>query len=275
MKLVDLLQREQDGLKKDGILFLRHATREVELLETCGATLQEFTAIQPIRGRYDFQLPGKPPVEVVVAIVRDRVHAVYRVTGVLAEGPSIDICSPEYKTFELQRRTARTSPKPIRLCRKYSLVAVQSGADAADVRGWTGRAIMPVQRSDGSFFEKLLVSASPLPRTAWGTSASDVEWTEGTRKLRLHLSSERAPGLASAKKQDFIKQHGRLFCERCQLDPLEQYGTDLAASCIEVHHAATAVRDMKPGHATKLSDLECLCANCHRLEHALLRESSP
>lgn len=271
MKLVELIQQEQEGLSKAGILLLRHATKEVELLESCGGTLQEYTAIQPIGGRFDFRLPGKPETEVIVAIVRDRVHAVYRITGVIATGPSTDICSPEYKAFELHRKNSKGQPKKIRQCRRYSLVPVQSGAEGAEVRGWSGKEIMPVQRSDGGFFDAVEVSAAPVPRTAWGTSSGDAEWVEGTPKLRLHLAKERAPGLADAKKREFIKQHGRLFCQRCELDPVQKYATKAAESCIEVHHAATAVSAMKPGHVTTLGDLECLCANCHRLEHARLR----
>lgn len=271
MKLVDLLLQEQEGLKKDRILFLRHATSEVELLEACGATLQEFTAIQPTSGRFDFQPAGRPAIEVVVAIVRDRVHAVYRITGVLEKGLSIDICSPEYKAFEKSRKTSNGKPKPVRECRKYSLVVVQSGATGAQIEGWAGREIMPVQRSHDSFFDTIRVLAAPLPRTAWGTNTPDLEWVEGTRKLRLHLARERAPGLSEAKRQEFIAQHGRLYCERCQMDPVQHYGTPLAASCIEVHHSVVAVSAMKPGHVTKLADLKCLCANCHRLEHARLR----
>jgi 5-methylcytosine-specific restriction protein A len=99
----------------------------------------------------------------------------------------------------------------------------------------------------------------------------DQEWSEGNKKLRTHLRSERSASLSKAKKAEFRRIHGRLYCERCGLDPVKEYETDLAESCIEVHHAKVAVAKMKTGHKTRLEDLECLCANCHRLAHRELR----
>lgn len=44
-------------------------------------------------------------------------------------------------------------------------------------------------------------------------------WIEGNPNVGTHLRRERAPGLAKAKKEAFLAEHGRLFCERCALDP--------------------------------------------------------
>jgi hypothetical protein len=98
----------------------------------------------------------------------------------------------------------------------------------------------------------------------------DIEFREGSVKLRKHLHRERAWGLSKKKKAEFINTHGKLFCERCGLDPAEKFGAELGAAVIEVHHAATSVGEMAEGHKTRLSDLQCLCANCHRLTHAEL-----
>lgn len=95
----------------------------------------------------------------------------------------------------------------------------------------------------------------------------DREWREGGTKLKLHLKRERAPGLAKAKKAQYRRAHGRLTCEKCGLDPVTYYGTEEAEACIEVHHSATLVSQMSVGHKTTLDDLQCLCANCHRLVH--------
>jgi hypothetical protein len=101
-------------------------------------------------------------------------------------------------------------------------------------------------------------------------SDEEQEWSDGGKRLVVHLRSERWPGLSAAKKADFISQHGTLFCERCKLDPVKEYG-ELGEACIEVHHTAVLVSEMKPDHKTKLSDLTCLCANCHRVVHRELR----
>lgn len=102
--------------------------------------------------------------------------------------------------------------------------------------------------------------------------SGDLEWTEGRPKLVQHVKKERGKGLARAKKAQFKRLHdGKLFCERCGIDPVVTYETTHGEACIEVHHHAVQVKDMDDGHNTKLEDLQCLCANCHRLVHRLLR----
>lgn len=108
-------------------------------------------------------------------------------------------------------------------------------------------------------------SMSPL------TVATDEQWTEGKPRLVAHVRKERGAGLAAAKKDEFRRLHGKLRCERCNLDPALTYGSEHGDACIEVHHRKTQVRHMKEGHVTKLEDLQCLCANCHRVVHRLLK----
>jgi hypothetical protein len=104
----------------------------------------------------------------------------------------------------------------------------------------------------------------------------DFEWSEGTPKLRKHLRRERSASLREAKKAEFRRKHdGRLFCERCGQDPVETYKTADAEVCIEVHHARVQVSEMQHGHRTRLEDLQCLCANCHRLAHREMRKADP
>ena len=101
--------------------------------------------------------------------------------------------------------------------------------------------------------------------------SEEAQWSEGNSKFVTHLRKERAPGLSKAKKSWFVRNHGRLYCELCQIDPVKAYG-EFGAACIEVHHSLTHVADMRGGHTTVLEDLKCLCANCHRIEHRRLRE---
>jgi hypothetical protein len=74
-------------------------------------------------------------------------------------------------------------------------------------------------------------------------SASDREWTEGRPRLVSHLRRERKSGLAAAKKATFMREHGKLFCERGRLDPEATYGGCHGAACIEVHHATVRVSE--------------------------------
>ena len=104
---------------------------------------------------------------------------------------------------------------------------------------------------------------------------SDTEGSsEGTLKLVIHMRRERDPSLSKDKKAAFIEEHGTLFCERCKMKPSEHYDSQVAAACIEVHHAKVQVKDMQLGHVTTLEDLQCLCANCHRVTHRELASSS-
>jgi hypothetical protein len=118
-----------------------------------------------------------------------------------------------------------------------------------------------------------VIPKSAVPKSDEGAELEVSEgWSEGKAKLVVHIKRERALGLAKAKKAQYRRLYGKLECEECKMDPVEVYGTDLAEACIEVHHAVTQVSDMGAGHKTKLEDLQCLCANCHRLVHRKSRE---
>ena len=103
-------------------------------------------------------------------------------------------------------------------------------------------------------------------------AASDRTWVEGHRRLVTHHLQERAAGLAAVKKAAFREVHGRLFCERCGLDPREAYEAEYGDACIEVHHS-TPLRDWDSQRKTRLNDLICVCANCHRVIHCELRRA--
>lgn len=99
----------------------------------------------------------------------------------------------------------------------------------------------------------------------------DREWEEGSKKAVAHFKKERAVGLSSAKKAQFRREHGHLECERCGTESLEKYPPEVADACIEVHHNRIHIKNMGEGHRTRLEDLQCLCANCHRIVHRELK----
>lgn len=99
-------------------------------------------------------------------------------------------------------------------------------------------------------------------------------WSEGRLQLISHLRRERGTGLAAAKRDHFRAIHGRLFCERCKMDPVQVFGSGDGEACIEVHHSNTHIADMADDHQTRLDDLQCLCANCHRVTHRELKARS-
>lgn len=122
-------------------------------------------------------------------------------------------------------------------------------------------------------FEVVPAGGSPA-RPDIPISNEDREWSEGRPILVAHLKRERAPGLARAKKRNVLRRLGRLACERCGLDPFEAFGSEAGLACLEVHHSRLEIAQMGGGARTTLADVQLLCANCHRLVHALMREQN-
>ncbi|MEV6593677.1 HNH endonuclease [Streptomyces acidicola] len=87
---------------------------------------------------------------------------------------------------------------------------------------------------------------------------------EGRLLVRRALARERNPKLRKLKIQQ-VKSDGRsLSCEVCAFDFALTYG-DLGEDYIEVHHVTPLF--ISGTRKTKLDDLACLCANCHRMCH--------
>lgn len=127
-----------------------------------------------------------------------------------------------------------------------------------------------VPKSDATARPKPKASALQAALKGFKPTDEERSWIEGNPKIVSHLRRERQPGLAKLKREEFVAEHGRLFCEDCGLDPITQYGEEAGPACIEVHHHRTHISAMQPGHKTTTKDLKCLCANCHRVLHRKL-----
>ena len=98
-------------------------------------------------------------------------------------------------------------------------------------------------------------------------------WIEGDRRRVSHLTIERSASAVRNKKRALRHEHGQLICEQCGFVPANNYGLDVADACIEVHHTMP-LADLDSCVSTRLRDLICVCANCHRVLHAKLRAHS-
>ena len=96
------------------------------------------------------------------------------------------------------------------------------------------------------------------------------EWIEGDRKRQIHLLYERSKTAVRAKKRAFKEEHGLLKCEMCELVPVKRYGDESGDACIEVHHKIP-LASLGMRRATKMEDLMCVCASCHRVLHQRMR----
>jgi hypothetical protein len=93
----------------------------------------------------------------------------------------------------------------------------------------------------------------------------DVEFPEGKAEQVAHYRRERSAKLVAEAKRRFKEQNGRLFCEACDFDFQETYGT-VGEDFIEVHHLKP-VSEMQEGEKTRLDDVALVCSNCHRILH--------
>jgi len=94
----------------------------------------------------------------------------------------------------------------------------------------------------------------------------DYEFSEGRVLTRLHKTRERNRGLRN-KLIEKLKNTYKCHCEICKTEPKEALG-DQAMSMFECHHIIPISEVYRA--KTKISDLSLLCANCHRLLHALI-----
>jgi 5-methylcytosine-specific restriction protein A len=88
---------------------------------------------------------------------------------------------------------------------------------------------------------------------------------EGGIVERIHLHRERNSKVVKLAKERFKNKFGKLFCQICDFDFSQKYGS-LGEDFIEGHHTI-AVSSMNPNHQTKPEDIALVCANCHRMLH--------
>lgn len=94
-----------------------------------------------------------------------------------------------------------------------------------------------------------------------------TEAPEGRLLTRIHLVRERNRKLVERKKAAALVRMGRLFCEVCDFDFEARYG-DRGRGFIEAHHTKP-VHTLGEGAMTNIGDLALVCANCHRMIHAV------
>lgn len=101
----------------------------------------------------------------------------------------------------------------------------------------------------------------PQPGEVDETGASAIE---GRLLARRALARERDPKLRAQKIKQVLQREGSLRCEACSFDFASAYG-DLGEGYIEVHHVTPL--HVSGTRETRLDDLACVCANCHRMCH--------
>ncbi|KMS72411.1 HNH endonuclease [Streptomyces viridochromogenes] len=103
-----------------------------------------------------------------------------------------------------------------------------------------------------------------IPRQPDEVDETGVTAIEGRLLVRWALGRERDPKLRLQKIEQTRRRGRPLRCEVCDFDFARTYG-DLGEGYIEVHHLTPL--HVSGTRETKLDDLACLCANCHRMCH--------
>ncbi|MFJ4472485.1 HNH endonuclease [Streptomyces sp. NPDC089424] len=103
-----------------------------------------------------------------------------------------------------------------------------------------------------------------LPPQPDEVDETGVTAIEGRLLVRRALARERDPKLRALKIRHARRQGQGLQCEVCDFDFARTYG-ELGEGYIEVHHITPLY--VSGTRETKLDDLACLCANCHRMCH--------
>ncbi len=270
MSLASIVAAEA-GVSADVVMLLRHANSIVtELLER-GSSLAEYTSVQPSGSKYDYLDPNRHAVEVVVVIVDDAVHGVFRVLGVEEEGTTYSLTSMAHRQFDQERG------KKDRPAKRFLLQPIPSVTIGRPVRGWERRTRTPVQRSDGGFFWEIEVDA-PTERVSEVELQLDLD-SAVNESFQLDPKA-RAARLAGALAQPrrvevfsyaFIRnpdviaevlERAQGICEACSAVAPFIRRSD-GTPYLEVHHK-TRLAD---GGEDTVQNAVALCPNCHRRQH--------
>lgn len=93
----------------------------------------------------------------------------------------------------------------------------------------------------------------------------EEEGNEGQLLSRVHRYRERDRTLIKKKKDKFLTEHSRLYCQACGFE-FERFYGERGRDFIECHHTKP-VSEFNSDGKTKLADLILLCSNCHRFIH--------
>lgn len=102
--------------------------------------------------------------------------------------------------------------------------------------------------------------------------SSVKESFEGEILYKLHKLKERDSGLTRTKKNNVLKEKGKLECEVCNFDFHEKYG-EIGYEFIECHHIKP-LSTYESRQKTALEDLAIVCSNCHRMLHRNVEDMS-
>jgi len=130
MNLGTLIANEAN-VQPEEVMLLRHGNTQVRLLEQYGATIEEYTLIQPTDSKYDFWADGRPQINVVVVVVDDHVNIVYRILGFRDDGTTHTFGSDNFHQMDIAQGY------PAYPARFFAAEPIASVSLGRPVSGWT------------------------------------------------------------------------------------------------------------------------------------------
>lgn len=259
------------GVSPSSVMLLRHSDQTIGQLLRAGGTIDEYTAVQPIGSKYDYFDAAQSPVSVVVVIVNDHVHGVFRVLGVEREGTTYSLTSAAHRRFDEVRG------KKERPARRYTLDEIPTQLKGAAVRGWKSRERTAVQRSSGGFFHEIEVddpagvqSESDISASFEREVARAMRDSPAQRRKRLAAAS-RQPKTVRATTTVFLRNPDVVaevlaraggVCELCGANAPFIRRSD-RTPYLEVHHRVR----LADGGDDTVGNAVAVCPNCHRCAH--------
>ena len=147
---------------------------------------------------------------------------------------------------------------------------------------FTGKGLQSVSKLDRDIFEEFINKKDELleisrkiqeivnssdydPMVNEIIDDDDYEGREGKLLTRVHKYRERDSKIVKKKKEQVLKNTGKLECNGCGFNFSVNYG-ERGEGFIECHHIKP-VSKIEKNEKTKLVDLILLCSNCHRMVH--------
>lgn len=125
---------EESNVPLQQVLLLRHTIYRTNILHQFGSTIENYTLIQPTHNKYDFLGYYNPPIELVVAIVNDAVHSVYRIDHIAEHGDNLHLGSPEHQAFE--QAMAQLENRQAVPAVRFAATPVNSVYIGSNITGW-------------------------------------------------------------------------------------------------------------------------------------------
>lgn len=91
-------------------------------------------------------------------------------------------------------------------------------------------------------------------------------YTEGRKKLRLHITKERNPKVIREAKENFKSRNSSLYCEICGFNFEIKYG-EIGKDYIEGHHILPLSQITEEYNIIRPEEIALVCSNCHRILH--------